>query len=74
MAYVISGILIAVCLGSLFTNKLDQGIDFVGGRTYQVRFADAALHADGRRPRADPLVQTGVTGRAGRPQYFTLQP
>ncbi|WP_298905043.1 protein translocase subunit SecDF [uncultured Psychroserpens sp.] len=41
VAYVISGILIAVCLGSLFTNKLDQGIDFVGGRTYQVRFADA---------------------------------
>lgn len=41
MAYVISGILIAVSLGSLFTNKLDQGIDFVGGRTYQVRFADA---------------------------------
>ncbi|WP_460218344.1 protein translocase subunit SecDF [Psychroserpens sp. MEBiC05023] len=41
VAYVISGILIAVCLGSLFTNKLDQGIDFVGGRTYQVRFDDA---------------------------------
>ncbi len=41
VAYIISGILIAICLGSLFTNKLDQGIDFVGGRTYQVRFADA---------------------------------
>jgi len=41
VAYVISGILILVSLGSLFTNKLDQGIDFVGGRTYQVRFADA---------------------------------
>lgn len=41
VAYVVSGILLTVCLGSLFTNKLDQGIDFVGGRTYQVRFADA---------------------------------
>ena len=41
VAYIVSGILLAVCLGSLFTNKLDQGIDFVGGRTYQVRFADA---------------------------------
>ncbi|MBR9915428.1 MAG: protein translocase subunit SecDF [Algicola sp.] len=41
VAYVVSGILILVSLGSLFTNKLDQGIDFVGGRTYQVRFADA---------------------------------
>ncbi|MFD2915946.1 protein translocase subunit SecDF [Psychroserpens luteus] len=41
IAYVISGVLILVSLGSLFTNKLDQGIDFVGGRTYQVRFVDA---------------------------------
>ncbi|WP_435413291.1 protein translocase subunit SecDF [Psychroserpens mesophilus] len=41
VAYVVSGILILVSLGSLFTNKLDQGIDFVGGRTYQVRFDQA---------------------------------
>ncbi|MFV0540893.1 MAG: protein translocase subunit SecDF [Aestuariibaculum sp.] len=39
VAYVISGILIIVSLGSLFTNGLDQGVDFVGGRTYKVRFA-----------------------------------
>ncbi|MEL6812125.1 MAG: protein translocase subunit SecDF [Bacteroidota bacterium] len=39
MAYVISGLLIAVSLGSLFTIGLNQGIDFVGGRTYTVRFA-----------------------------------
>lgn len=38
IAYVISGILITISLISLFTNKLDQGIDFVGGRTYTVRF------------------------------------
>ncbi len=39
VAYIISGILIAISLGSLFTNGLNQGIDFVGGRTYTVRFA-----------------------------------
>jgi SecD/SecF fusion protein len=39
IAYVISGVLIIASLGSLFTTGLDQGIDFVGGRTYQVRFA-----------------------------------
>ncbi|WP_298236813.1 protein translocase subunit SecDF [uncultured Algibacter sp.] len=39
IAYVISGIFIALSLGSLIVNKLDQGVDFVGGRTYQVRFA-----------------------------------
>jgi SecD/SecF fusion protein len=38
-AYIISGTLILLSLGSLFTNGLDQGVDFVGGRTYQVRFA-----------------------------------
>lgn len=38
IAYIISGIMIAISLISLFTNKLDQGIDFVGGRTYTVRF------------------------------------
>ncbi|TYA59660.1 protein translocase subunit SecDF [Formosa maritima] len=39
VAYIFSGILIVLSLGSLFTNGLDQGVDFVGGRTYQVRFA-----------------------------------
>ncbi|HEX9601230.1 MAG TPA: protein translocase subunit SecDF [Mariniflexile sp.] len=38
IAYIISGVFILVSLGSLFTNSLDQGVDFVGGRTYQVRF------------------------------------
>jgi SecD/SecF fusion protein len=38
IAYVISGILIAVSLGSLATKGLQQGVDFVGGRTYQIRF------------------------------------
>ncbi|MFC7358479.1 protein translocase subunit SecDF [Jejudonia soesokkakensis] len=38
VAYVISGILILISLGSLFTNGLNQGVDFVGGRTYTVRF------------------------------------
>lgn len=40
VAYTISGLLILTSIGSLFTEGLDQGIDFVGGRTYQVRFAD----------------------------------
>ena len=38
IAYVISGIMIAISLGSLFTVGLNQGVDFVGGRTYTVRF------------------------------------
>ena len=38
-AYVVSGLIILGGLTSLFTTGLDEGIDFVGGRTYQVRFA-----------------------------------
>lgn len=37
-AYVISGILILISIGSLATLGLNQGVDFVGGRTYTVRF------------------------------------
>ncbi len=39
VAYIISSVIIIGGLASLFTTGLDQGIDFVGGRTYTVRFA-----------------------------------
>ncbi|RAR46284.1 protein translocase subunit SecDF [Flavobacterium lacus] len=39
IAYAISSVLIIVSLVSLFfVNGLNQGVDFVGGRTFQVRF------------------------------------
>ena len=38
--YIVSGIFILVSLGSLFTQGLNQGVDFVGGRSYTVRFAE----------------------------------
>ncbi len=38
MAYILSVTIISAGLFSLFTTGLDQGIDFVGGRTYTVRF------------------------------------
>lgn len=37
-AYIISGILLVVSLGSLVTRGLNLGVDFQGGRSYQVRF------------------------------------
>ena len=39
VAYIVSGIMILISVISLFTNGLNQGVDFVGGRTYTVRFA-----------------------------------
>ena len=37
-AYIFSAVLILISLSSLFMNGLNQGVDFVGGRTYTVRF------------------------------------
>lgn len=42
IAYVISGVLVAVGLFSLFAGPgLQQGVDFIGGRSYTVRFEQA---------------------------------
>ena len=38
--YAVSGIVIIIGLGSLFTQGLDLGIDFKGGRVYVVRFEE----------------------------------
>lgn len=40
IAYVFSLMIITGGIASLVTTGLDQGIDFVGGRTYQIRFAE----------------------------------
>ncbi len=41
IAYIVSFILVGIGLFSLFTAGLQQGVDFVGGRSYQVRFEKA---------------------------------
>jgi SecD/SecF fusion protein len=45
-AYVVSGMLIAAGVASLFTQGLNQGVDFVGGRSYTVRFEQAVNPTD----------------------------
>ena len=46
LTYIISAILVIASLGSLFTGGLNEGIDFVGGRTFQVRFDKAVNTAE----------------------------
>ncbi len=46
IAYVISAVIVVAGLASLFTQGLDQGVDFVGGRTYTVRFANDVVPTD----------------------------
>ncbi len=38
IAYVISGAIVILGLGSIFTQGFNYGVDFTGGRTYTVRF------------------------------------
>ena len=40
MAFLISGVILIIGIGSLLTNGLNYGVDFKGGRTYTVRFAE----------------------------------
>ena len=46
IAYMVSGILVVLSILSLATKGLNQGVDFVGGRTYQVRFDKAVSAPD----------------------------
>ncbi len=38
ISYIFSSVLVLIGLFSLFTQGLQQGVDFVGGRSYQIRF------------------------------------
>ena len=40
IAFIISGAILIVGIGSLLTNGLNYGVDFKGGRTFTVRFAE----------------------------------
>ncbi|MBN2611380.1 MAG: protein translocase subunit SecDF [Bacteroidales bacterium] len=44
--YVVSGLVLLVALGSLFTRGLDQGVDFVGGRNYIIKFEQSVKPAE----------------------------
>ena len=46
VAYVVSGLALIAGLSFLFTRGLDQGVDFVGGRNYQIRFVDPVSPAE----------------------------
>ena len=38
IAYMVSGVVVVLCLVSMFTKGFTYGVDFTGGRTYVVRF------------------------------------
>ncbi len=61
--YIISGALIVISIASMAIKGFDQGVDFVGGRTYVVKFDDKVSTGDVRSLLADsfgsePQVKT----------------
>jgi len=51
--YMISGLLILISIGSLFTRGLNEGVDFTGGRAYVIRFDHAVSSVDIQNSLAD---------------------
>jgi SecD/SecF fusion protein len=78
IAYVISGVLVVGSLVSLATKGLQLGVDFSGGRTYQVRFdqpvaveqVGAALMAEYRK--VDPSATAPVVKTLGTPEQVVI--
>lgn len=61
IAYAVSGVIIAIGLGSLFTRGLNFGVDFVGGRSYQVRFDQPVSTVDIQSSLANAFVMEDGT-------------
>ena len=61
-AYIFSAIVVIGSIISLSTNGLNQGVDFVGGRTFQVRF-EKAVSTDEVKEELNPVFGGGVEAK-----------
>ncbi len=57
-AYVLTCVILAVCLGFIFTKGFTYGVDFTGGRTYVVRFDRDVTAEDIREDVSDAFRAT----------------
>ena len=71
MAYVLSFVIISSGLFSLFTSGLDQGIDFVGGRTYTVRF-DRDMNTEEVKSSTDKMFGSSEIKTIGSPNQLKI--
>ena len=71
MAYILSFVVISLGLFSLFTSGLDQGIDFVGGRTYTVRF-DRDMNTEEVRQSTDKVFGSSEIKTIGSPNQLKI--
>ena len=70
LAYIVSSIVIVIGLASLFTKGLNLGVDFVGGRSFQVRFDQSVEVSDVAESLSGVLVD--AEGNAFTPVVKTL--
>ena len=68
--YILSSIIVLLGIGSLVTKGLNYGVDFVGGRTYVVRFDDTVNNEALRSALSDVFVD--VNGLNYTPQVKTF--
>ena len=71
MAYILSFVVISLGLFSLFTSGLDQGIDFVGGRTYTIRF-DRDMNTEEVRQSTDKVFGSSEIKTIGSPNQLKI--
>lgn len=72
MAYMISGMILIVGLGSLFMNGLNYGVDFKGGRTYTVRFVDNVSPPDVANSLKDAFESSPEVKTFGSPNQLKI--
>ena len=70
LAYVVSGTIVILGLFSLFTRGLNQGVDFVGGRTFTVRFDSSVKTQDIANDLATVFIN--ADGKQMKPEVKTL--
>ena len=70
LAYIVSSVVIVIGLASLFTKGLNLGVDFVGGRSFQVRFDQSVEVSDVAESLSEVLVD--AEGNAFTPVVKTL--
>tara|TARA_B100001093_G_scaffold519638_1_gene609592 strand:+ start:1 stop:1740 length:1740 start_codon:yes stop_codon:yes gene_type:complete len=69
--YIISGVLIVSGISSLFTTGLDEGIDFVGGRTYTIRF-DKDINSEEVKKSTDLMFGSSEIKTIGSPNQLKI--
>ena len=70
LAYAISSVIIVIGLASLFTKGLNLGVDFVGGRAFQVRFDQSVEVSEVAESLSEVLID--ADGNAFTPVVKTL--